>query len=105
MIIYIYTTCNDPLASIPLGPKPPPSPEDHPLHMTGFLGQFCHDEILPAPVHGEGHHGVPHGEPVGTAHQLIALRNAGGRWNKLRKKYEQIGENCWTLKKRTIQCI
>mmetsp|Transcript_40903 Transcript_40903/g.64444 ORF Transcript_40903/g.64444 Transcript_40903/m.64444 type:complete len:245 (+) Transcript_40903:207-941(+) len=49
------------------------APEDHPLHMTGFLRQLSHDEILPATVHREGHHGVPHGEPVGAAHQLIAV--------------------------------
>ena len=65
--IYIYIF-NHPFASIPLAV----SPEDHPLHMTGFLRELRNDEILPAPAHGEGHHGVPHGEPIGTAHQLIA---------------------------------
>ena len=65
--IYIYIF-NHPFASIPLAV----SPEDHPLHMTGFLRELRNDEILPAAAHGEGHHGVPHGEPIGTAHQLIA---------------------------------
>ena len=85
------------------------SPEDHPLHMTGFLRQLSHDEILPATVHREGHHGVPHGEPVGAAHQLIAWEigwKMDGFAFWMWKTCEEIGEK-WVghREKKAIQCI
>lgn len=46
-------------------------PEDHSLHMTGFLWQLRHDKIFSTTCNREAHHAVPYWQPVGPAHKLV----------------------------------
>lgn len=87
--LYIYTTCNDPLASIPLGPKPPPlawrSSSPHDWFPGAILPRW--DTPRPgsrrrppwSPARGASWNGTP------------ADRLAKRRW-----KMEQIAEKIWT---------